>query len=79
VIGSDATGGMGALELVPFQRAVDAEAFAAQRGGQVLRLAEVADEAVLSAVPIAATSEDDHAEEEDFEARLEQLSRERKN
>jgi copper chaperone NosL len=38
----------------------------------------VADADVLSAVPIA-TSNTDRAEEDDFEARLNQLSRERQN
>ncbi|MBQ0750098.1 MAG: nitrous oxide reductase accessory protein NosL [Roseovarius sp.] len=78
VIGSDATGGMDAPELVPFLTAQDATAFAEARGGHVLRLAEVADADVLSAVPIV-TSTTDRAEEDDFEARLNQLSRERQN
>lgn len=78
VIGSDATGGMDAPELVPFLDAKDASDFADMRGGQVLQLAEVADSEVLSAVPIAPDSTD-RAEEDDFEARLNQLSRERQN
>lgn len=78
VIGSDATGGMDAPELVPFLDAKDASAFAEARGGQVRRLAEVADADVLSAVPIA-TSTTDRAEDDHFEARLNQLSRERQN
>lgn len=78
VIGSDATGGMDAPELVPFLTADDAADFAQARGGHVLRLAEVADADVLSAVPIV-TSTTDRAEEDDFEARLNQLSRERQN
>ncbi|EAQ26529.1 nitrous oxide reductase accessory protein NosL [Roseovarius sp. 217] len=78
VIGSDATGGMDAPELVPFLGAKDAAAFAEARGGHVLRLAEVADSDVLSAVPIA-TGITDRAEEDEFEARLNQLSRERQN
>jgi copper chaperone NosL len=63
---------------VPFLTANDAADFAQERGGHVLRLAEVADADVLSAVPIA-TSNTDRAEEDDFEARLNQLSRERQN
>jgi len=79
VIGSENMGGMGAPELVPFLTADDAATFAAARGGRVLRLSEVADSDVLSAVPVGATSEDDRAEEDDFDARLKQLSRERQN
>lgn len=79
VMGSDATGGMDAPELVPFLKAEDASAFAQARGGQVLRLAEVADADVLSAVPIATFPDTDRAEDDDFEARLKQLSRERQN
>ena len=79
VIGSDATGGMDAPELVPFLMVEDATAFAAQRGGQVLRLVEVADADVLAAVPIATISGNEHAEDKDFEARLKRLSRERQN
>ncbi|WP_375554010.1 nitrous oxide reductase accessory protein NosL [Roseovarius mucosus] len=78
VVGSTATGGMDAPELVPFLEAKDAAAFADTRGGHVLRLAEVADTDVLSAVPIA-TGISDRAEDEDFEARLKHLSRERQN
>lgn len=79
VIGSDAAGGMDAPELVPFLKAEDATAFAAARGGRVVALADVEDADVLSAVPIAATPEDDPAEEDDFQARLERLSKERQN
>lgn len=79
VIGSDAAGGMDAPELVPFLKAEDATSFAAARGGRVVALADVEDADVLSAVPIAATPEDDPAEEDDFQARLERLSKERQN
>ena len=79
VIGSDATGGMDAPELVPFRHAADAQAFAEMRGGHVVTLTQVADADVLSAVPIAATADDDPAEEDDFQARLERLSKERQN
>ena len=78
VIGSDATGGMDAPELVPFLSRRNAEAFAALRGGHVVTLAEVRDADVLSAVPIA-DGTDDHTDEDDFTARLERLSRERQN
>jgi len=55
VTGSTAIGGMGAPELVPFSERRAAEAFAAANGGQVLRLEQVPDDAVLGpAVPMAA-------------------------
>lgn len=79
VIGSDAAGGMDAPELVPFRHAADAHAFAKMRGGHVVTLTQLADADVLSAVPIAATADDDPAEEDDFKARLERLSKERQN
>lgn len=78
VIGSDATGGMDAPELVPFLRAEDAAAFAASRGGRVVTLAQVSDAEVLSADPVLADSIDDTAED-DFEARLKRLTLERQN
>lgn len=79
VVGSDATGGMDAPELVPFLLARDAAAFASLRGGRVVTILEVADTDVLSAVPIAATRADDPAEEDDFQARLDRLAQERQN
>ncbi len=48
VVGSDAVGGMGAAEVVPFSRREDAEAFAAARGGRVVRLSDIADSEVLT-------------------------------
>lgn len=50
VVGSDAVGGMGAPELAPFADMEKAEDFATQRGGEVLRLAEISAETVLSPV-----------------------------
>lgn len=50
VVGSDAVGGMGAPELVPFADLTKAEDFAAARGGEVLRLSEISVETVLSPV-----------------------------
>lgn len=47
VVGSSAVGGMGAAELVPFASRDAAVAFAAQNGGQVQRLDDVPDDAVL--------------------------------
>lgn len=79
VIGSDAAGGMDAPELVPFLHAKDAAAFATQHGGRVVTLSDVADADVLSAVPVAATPANDPVEEDDFQARLDRLSKERQN
>jgi len=50
VVGSDAVGGMGAPELVPFGKLEDAKTFAAKRGGKVVRLNEIPADAVLGAV-----------------------------
>ncbi|WP_136656785.1 nitrous oxide reductase accessory protein NosL [Nitratireductor sp. XY-223] len=50
VIDSDAKGGMGAPEVVPFADRADADRFAADRGGRVTTLGEIPDETVLSAV-----------------------------
>ena len=51
VVGSDAVGGMGAPELVPFAREQDARAFAA-RGGRIKRLQEIEAAEVLAPVEI---------------------------
>lgn len=48
VLGSDAVGGMGAAELVPFGTGEAAQAFVAERGGRVVTLDEIRDEDVLS-------------------------------
>lgn len=52
VIGSDARGGMGAPELVPFAARAAAEAFRARRGGMLAAFAEIPDDAVLGPVAI---------------------------
>ncbi len=54
VVDSDARGGMGAPELVPFSDAEAAQAFAAERGGRVVDLAGISDEMVLSPVDVLA-------------------------
>ena len=54
VVGAEVTGGMGAPELAPFSNAEDAEAFAAENGGTVLRLADIPADAVLGAVETVA-------------------------
>ncbi len=53
VVGSDALGGMGAPEVVPFSRLSDAEIFASDRGGHVLSLRQIPAAAVLSPVDMA--------------------------
>ena len=50
VVGSDAIGGMGAPELVPFGTAESAQEFAATHGGTVQKLDEISTESVLSPV-----------------------------
>ena len=63
-------GGMGAPELVPFSDAAKAETFAVENGGEVMRLADIPDDAVLA--PVALEGDSDDA---DFEQRLRALSR----
>ena len=50
VVGSDATGGMGAPEVVPFETEADALAFVETHGGQVMRLDDIPTDAVLGGV-----------------------------
>jgi len=50
VVGSDAIGGMGAPELVPFGTSESAQEFAATHGGTVMKLDEISTESVLSPV-----------------------------
>jgi len=52
VVGSAVAGGMGAPELVPFSDPTRAADFAADHGGQVMRLAEIPDSAVLAPVEL---------------------------
>lgn len=68
VIGSDAVGGMGAPELVPFGNRQAAARFAAEHGGQVLPFDAIRAEHVLEQGDAVAASEDDVA------ARLSRLS-----
>lgn len=53
VVGADVTGGMGAPEVVPFVDPAAARDFAAQMGGHVLTLGEIAPETVLAPVDMA--------------------------
>lgn len=50
VVGSDMTGGMGAPEIAPFETEDDAREFAAEHGGEQMRLPEIPEEAVLGGV-----------------------------
>ena len=56
VVGSDAIGGMGAPELVPFGTAEKAEEFAATHGGTIQTLDEISIESVLSPVEFDLTT-----------------------
>ena len=57
VVGSDARGGMGAPELVPFGNLEAAGEFRGLRGGVLMALAEVPDSAVLAPVEITFSGE----------------------
>ena len=50
VVGSDARGGMGVQEVVPFSDQAAAERFAAERGGQLFAYGEIPDHHVLGPV-----------------------------
>lgn len=54
VINSRRTGGMGAPEAVPFALASDAQGFAQQHGGEVVRLGEIGSDYVLTPVDVLA-------------------------
>ncbi len=72
VVGSGAEGGMGAPELVPFADLDKAAEFAAARGGAVMSLSAIPDDAVIAPVDLggdAATGDD-----ADYDARLKALS-----
>ncbi|MCC6870621.1 MAG: nitrous oxide reductase accessory protein NosL [Burkholderiales bacterium] len=53
VIDSEARGGMGAPEAVPFSSSAAAEAFRATRGGRVVRFDDIPDSYVLGSTPPA--------------------------
>ncbi|TNE91953.1 MAG: copper resistance protein CopZ [Rhodobacteraceae bacterium] len=70
VAGSDAVGGMGAAEFVPFSDPIAAEAFARDRGGRVLAFADIRAKDVLG----AKTPETEAASDtDDINARLKAL------
>lgn len=53
VVGAEVPGGMGAPELVPFSTREGATAFVARHGGEIMELAQIADELVLAPVEFA--------------------------
>lgn len=59
VVGSNAKGGMGAPEIVPFGDLKKAENFAGKRGGKVKRLSEIPAEVVLAPVEFTNISQAD--------------------
>lgn len=61
VVGAAVQGGMGAPEVVPFARLEDARAFATERGGSVMSLDEIPDNAIVPPVSDAASGDDDYA------------------
>ena len=71
VVGARVVGGMGAPEIVPFSTLEKAATFAMLNGGEVMRLADIPDSAVLAPVDLGGD-----ADETDFENRLRALSRE---
>jgi copper chaperone NosL len=75
VVGAAVTGGMGAPELVPFSDPDKAAAFAAANGGQLMRLAEIPDSAVLAPVDLVPGEGAGDGDDADFEQRLRALSR----
>ncbi|WP_420818848.1 nitrous oxide reductase accessory protein NosL [Oceaniglobus ichthyenteri] len=70
VVGGRRVGGMGAPELVPFSDPADAAAFAQSNGGEVMKMADIPDAAVLA--PVVLDGDDTDTE---FEQRLRALSR----
>ncbi len=53
VVGSNAIGGMGAPEVVPFASQNDAKKFASERGGKVMRLDKIPMDAVLAPIKLS--------------------------
>lgn len=58
VVGSDAVGGMGAPELVPFADQEKAGAFMQSHGGEILRFADISAELVLAPIDIGRPSQE---------------------
>lgn len=72
VVGSGAEGGMGAPELVPFADAAAAAAFAADKGGAVMALAEIPDSEVIA--PVELEGDIGNGDDADYDSRLKALS-----
>ena len=72
VVGSAMEGGMGAPELVPFGDLDAAAAFAAEKGGSVMALAAIPDDAVIA--PVALDGDIGAADDADYDDRLKALS-----
>ncbi len=70
VLGSDAVGGMGADEIVPFSNRADAQDFTARHGGQIVRLADIPDEAVLAPAHAPAHGQDTATDPDNYLDRL---------
>ncbi len=70
VVNGHVVGGMGAPEIVPFSELETATEFTQENGGQIMRLAEIPDSAVLT--PVELNGDTGNA---DFEDRLRGLSR----
>lgn len=68
VVGSNATGGMGAPELVPFADPAEAKAFAAVHGGNLMGLEAIPDSAIT---PLAIT---EPGGDDDYSRRLKSLT-----
>lgn len=62
VIGSGATGGMGAPELVPFADPAEAQAFAALHGGALMALEAIPDIAITPASANMGEGDDDYSD-----------------
>ena len=72
-MGSSAEGGMGAPELVPFSDPAAAAAFAAEKGGTVVKLAQVPDSEVIA--PVVLEGDIGAEDDADYDDRLKGLSR----
>ena len=57
VVGSDAVGGMGAPEYVPFSDQAKAEAFIGEHGGSIVRFDEITAQEVLKPIEVASPVE----------------------
>lgn len=77
VLNSDATGGMGAPEFVPFSSEAAAQDFVAARGGEVRRFDEIARAEALA--PAGGTPLADDGDHKDIAGRLHKLGQHRSN